>query len=100
MEKYLSIPVTDEGNQLLSASGILLIEQASTTTVVVQYKDGIAATITHAASAVGSEEVRDAIQNAVVAALSTDWTKPSYAVKNLPQDVSGIAVAFIVQPAT
>jgi hypothetical protein len=32
MAKFLSIPVTSEGNQLVSADNIKLIEQASTTT--------------------------------------------------------------------
>jgi hypothetical protein len=37
MAKFLSIPVTSEGNQLVSADNIKLIEQASTTTVTIVY---------------------------------------------------------------
>ena len=96
MEKFLSIPVTDQQNQLVSATGIVLIVQASTTTVAIHYKsstgtDGV--TITHAAAAAGSEAMRDAIQDAVVSALTTSWTYVAYQVNNLPFAVSGIAIA-------
>ena len=97
MEKFLSIPVTGEQNQLVSATGILLIEQASTTTVTIAYKSGSTGTdiltITHAPAGSGDETMRDAIQNAVVAALTTAWTKPVFVVNNLPYAVSGIAIA-------
>ena len=97
MEKFLSIPVTNEQNQLISATGIILIEQASTTTVTVTYKSGSASgdviTITHATAGAGDETMRDAIQNAVVAALQTSWTNVVYQVSNLPYAVSGIALA-------
>lgn len=100
MEKFLSIPVTDEQNQLLAATGIALIEQASTTTVTVTYVTGLIATITHATAGAGVETSRDGIQNAVNSALSTPWTSPSYSVKNddIPFAISGIALSFIVQP--
>jgi hypothetical protein len=97
MEKFLSIPVTGEQNQLVSATGILLIEQASTTTVTIAYKSGSTGTdiltITHATAGAGDETMRDAIQNAVIAALTTAWTKPAFVVNNLPYAVSGIAIA-------
>jgi hypothetical protein len=97
MEKFLSIPVTGEQNQLVSATGILLIEQASTTTVTIAYKSASTSvdilTITHAEAPSGNETMRDAVQNAVIAALQTPWTKPSFAVSNLPYAVSGIAIA-------
>ena len=79
MEKFLSIPVTSEQNQLVQASGIILIEQAST--------------LTHATAGAGDETQRDAIQNAVVAALQTSWTNVAYTVSGLPYAVSGITVA-------
>jgi len=59
MAKFLSIPVTNEGNQLVSADDIKIIKQASTTTVTVVYGGAAAQdvlTITHAAVAAGSEE--------------------------------------------
>ena len=96
MEKFLSIPVTNEQNQLISATGIVLVVQASTTTVTVNYKSSTGTdvlTITHAAAASGNESMRDAIQDAIVAALGTSWTNVAYQVTNLPLAVSGIAIA-------
>lgn len=98
MEKFLSIPVTNEQNQLVKATGIAIIEQASTTTVTIQYDSGLILTLTHATAGAGDETERDAIQNAVVAALQTPWTKPSYSVTGLPYAVSGIAASHIVVP--
>jgi hypothetical protein len=37
--------------------------------------------------------MRDAIQDAVVAALTTSWTNVAYEVEGLPFAVSGITVA-------
>ena len=96
MEKFLSIPVTNEQNQIISATGIVLISQNSTTTVHVHYKASAASdvlTITHAAAGAGDETMRDAIQDAVVAALTTSWTNVLYTVANLPYAVSAITVA-------
>lgn len=93
MEKFLSIPVTSEQNQLVSANGIILIEQASTTTVTIQYAGGKVVTITHATAGSGDETERDAIQTAVVNALQTPWTQVAYQVSGLPYAVSGIGVA-------
>ena len=93
MEKFLSIPVTNEQNQLVSSTDIKLIEQASTTQVTITYGGGKVITIGHAALSSGSEAMRDAIQNAVIASLQTPWTKPSYQVSNLPVAVSTIAIA-------
>jgi hypothetical protein len=96
MEKFLSIPVTNEQRQLISATGIVLIVQASTTTVAVHYKASTGTdvvTITHAAAASGNESMRDAIQDAVVSALGTSWTNVAFQVENLPFAVSGIAIA-------
>lgn len=93
MEKFLSIPVTSEQNQLVSATGVILVEQASTTTVTITYAGGKVVTLTHATAGAGVETERDAIQNAIVAALQTPWYKVSYQVSGLPFAVSGIAVA-------
>lgn len=96
MEKFLSIPVTNEQRQLVSATGIVLIEQDSTTVVAIHYKSSTGTdvvTITHAAAPAGSEVMRDAIQDAVVAALSTSWTYVAYEVTNLPFAVSAITIA-------
>lgn len=97
MEKFLKIPVTSEQTQLVSATGIILIEQASTTTVTIAYKAGSASgdivTITHATAGAGDETMRDAIQDAVVASLQTPWYSVAFEVANLPYAVSGIALA-------
>jgi hypothetical protein len=96
MEKFLSIPVTNEQRQLLSATGIVLIEQETTGTVHVHYKASTATdvvTITHATLPAGDESMRDAIQNAVIAALSTPWTAVAFDVTNLPVAVSGITIS-------
>jgi hypothetical protein len=93
MEKFLSIPVTNEQNQLVSANDIKLIEQGSTTTVVITYGGGKAITITHDATGSGVETMRDAIQDAVVSALITHWQAVAFAVTGLPKPVTGIAIA-------
>jgi hypothetical protein len=93
MEKFLSIPVTNEQNQLVSANNVILVEQASTTTVTIAYAGGKVVTLTHATAGAGVETERDAIQAAIVAALQSPWYSVSYQVDNLPFAVSGIAVA-------
>lgn len=95
MEKFLSIPVTNEQRQLVSATGIVLIEQETTGTLHVHYKASLASdvvVIAHATAPAGDETMRDAIQNAVIAALSTPWTAVAYEVTNLPFAVSGITI--------
>jgi hypothetical protein len=93
MEKFLSIPVTNEQTQLVSANNVLLVEQASTTTVAIAYAGGKVTTLTHATAGSGDETQRDAIQNAIVNALQKPWTEVVLPVTNLPYAVSGIAVA-------
>lgn len=95
MEKFLSIPVTNEQRQLISATGIVLIEQETTGTLHVHYKASLASdvvVIAHATAPAGDESMRDAIQDAVIAALATSWTNVAYDVTNLPYAVSGITV--------
>jgi len=96
MEKFLGITVTNQQVQIVSATGIVLIEQDSTTTVGIHYKSSTGTdvvTITHATAGAGDETMRDAIQDAVVAALTTSWTNVLYTVQNLPYAVSNIAIA-------
>ena len=104
MQKFLEIPVTNEQYQLVPIQGILLVEQASTTTVTIQYQNAGLLTITHATAGAGDETERDAIQNAIKAALSQSWDKPAYRLGadgnvSLPYAVSGIAASFTAQPA-
>lgn len=93
MQKFLSIPVTGEQNQIVSCNDIKLIEQASTTTVTISYGGGKVITITHATAAAGNEEMRDAIQDGVVQVLKQQWTEVILQMGSLPKAVSGIAIA-------
>jgi hypothetical protein len=94
MEKFLSIPVTGQQDQLVSATDIKLIKQASTTTVTITYGGGKVVTITHATNAGASDRTqRDAIQSAVIAALQTVWNRAAYQIASLPYAVSGVTIA-------
>ena len=92
MEKFLSIPVTNQQTQLVACKNIQLIAQGSTTTVVITYGGGNIVTITHATAGSGDETQRDAIQAAVVKALASRWTEVAVEVTDLPYAVSGIAI--------
>tara|TARA_R100000781_G_scaffold113591_1_gene82385 strand:- start:253 stop:573 length:321 start_codon:yes stop_codon:yes gene_type:complete len=103
MEKFLRIPVTNEQTQLVPATDVLLVAQATTTTVTILYKGGVQLTLTHATAGAGVETERDAIQDAIEAVLKQPWNDPIYVVGRsgyieLPFAVSGIAAAFIDQP--
>jgi len=83
MQKFLSIPLTATGetSQLVALDGLQLVDQASTTTVTLTYAGGAVVTLTlGAAMAADDVSVRDKIQDSVVAALQTGWTKPQYDV--------------------
>jgi len=96
MEKFLSVPVTDEANQLIPANGIALVEQASTTTVTIQYLSGIILTLTHATAGAGVETVRDYIQASMLKALNLRVRNLTYQCDALPFAVSGIAATHVV----
>jgi hypothetical protein len=94
MEKFLSIPVTSQGVQLVSANNIVLVEaaadSATATTTLITYAGGKIVTLTHAAQVAFSMKL--AIQTAIVAALQTSWANVVYDV-TVPQAVSDIDVA-------
>lgn len=92
MEKYLSVPVTGEGSQLVSISGVKLIDSASATATAttIAYIDGTVSTITHAAAV--AFDVRIALEEAMDIALQTAWTKVAHTVV-MPKAVSAIANA-------
>jgi hypothetical protein len=94
MEKFLSFPLTGSTTQLVSATGIAIIEQASAITTTIAYKAGNSSgdiiTITHAS--VSNDDFRDFVQKQVVAALQKPWTEPVLEVVP-PVAVSGIALA-------
>lgn len=93
MAKFLSIPVTDEQNQLVSADDVVLCEQASTSTVTISYQAGKVVTITHAALGANIETMRDYIQDSIVLAQQQPWHQVKYQCDALPKEVTGIAVA-------
>jgi hypothetical protein len=91
MEKFLSIPVTGSGDVLLNVNDVISVTSTATgTTTVITYLNGNTATITAAAQV--NFSMRKAIQDAIVAALSTSWTRVTYSVIT-PQAVSGIVIA-------
>ena len=94
MEKFLRIPLSGSTFQLVSVIGVVIVEQVNATTTTIQYAAGNSAgdilTITHAS--VSNDDFRDFIQNQMIAALQTPWTKPALTVVP-PVAVSGIALA-------
>ena len=58
MEKFLNIPVTNEQKQIVSILDVKLVEQATTSSVTLAYGSGKVVTINHAATASGSEAMR------------------------------------------
>jgi hypothetical protein len=92
MEKFLSIPVTSAGNQLVSVTNVILVDAASATATAtaITYAGGKVVTLTHAAQVAFS--MRDAIQTGIANALQTSWTNPVYEIA-VPQAVSNIDVA-------
>ena len=101
MQKFLSIPVTSEQKQLVSANDIKLIEVGDgaspvadpTTKTTLFYGGGKKVTLTHAPVASGSEDMRDAIQNGVVQVLKQQWTEVILEMGSLPKAVSAIVIA-------
>ena len=92
MEKFISIPVTTTGNQLISSNHVLaVISTATGTTTTITYLSGKVVTITTAAQT--NYSVRDAIQNAVSASSAYNWTEPVYVIPSLPVACSTITVA-------
>tara|TARA_R100000742_G_C4271052_1_gene89879 strand:+ start:1039 stop:1356 length:318 start_codon:yes stop_codon:yes gene_type:complete len=103
MDKFLSIPVTNEGNQLVPMTGVKAINVGDAagandaTNTSLFYQSGKVVTITHAtvgaATASNSAtQFRTWLQDNMISALGTDWTnvvnsvEPKYAV-------SGIVIA-------
>lgn len=89
MEKYLSIPVTANGNQLISCNGIISIVGTDATSVVITYKSGTTIDLT----TTGAQNVmRNQIQDEVALALATGWTNVSRQVSPT-NAISAVAVA-------
>jgi hypothetical protein len=92
MEKFLSLPVTSQGNQLISATNVILVDAASATATAttITYAGGKVITLTHAAQVAFS--MRNAIQTGIANALQTSWTHVVFPV-TVPQAISEIGVA-------
>jgi len=91
MVKYLSIPVTDTGKQLLQVFPLILCETASTTSTLIEFSTligGNTATITHNAMTANDHSVRIAITNAMAESM-----KSSYTAVIFPLDLKGINAA-------
>jgi uncharacterized protein YjlB len=99
MEKFLSIPVTGQPNQLVSVIDVVMVSAgtgatnntAAATTTVITYQGGKAITLTHAAQA--AYNMRTFIQDKIQAALATSWTNVVYTVTDAPVAVSQVTVA-------
>ena len=92
MEKFISIPVTTTGNQLISSNQVLaVISTATGTTTTINYFGGKVVTITTANQT--NYSVRDAIQAAITASLAYNWTEPVYVIPSLPAACSLITLA-------
>jgi hypothetical protein len=99
MDKFLSIPVTTGGEQLVGLNDVLLVEVgdksgANTTTVTTLfYNNNEKCEITHAAVAANSTVFRNWIQDEMTKALQSDWTNvartaaPAYAVSAIAVSV-------------
>jgi hypothetical protein len=92
MEKFLSVPVTSQGNQLISATNVILVDSASATatSTAITYAGGKVVTLTHAAQVAFS--MRDAIQTGIADSLQTSWTHVVFPIA-VPQAISEIGVA-------
>ena len=81
---------------MVSGSGVILVEQASTSTVTINYDAASAGadvvTLTHTPVASGSEVVRDLIEKSIVKGYSSSWTDVSHDVSTLPNQVIGISI--------
>lgn len=97
MAKFLKLPVTNEQNQLISADGILIVEQATQTTTTIAYAavaaTGDIITITHADVGAGSEAMRDYIQNQLVYVHQRPWWDVAPTLPTPTYAISGIALA-------
>ena len=94
MNKFLSIPVTSNGNKLVSVSNVKLITQAAQSatavTTLIDYIDGTTTTLTHAAAV--AFDMRIALEDAMNSALQSNWQKVVHPFTS-PKAVSGIVNA-------
>ena len=92
MNKYLSVPVTSQGNQLLRSSDVLLVDKTSNTVTTVSYMGGDAVEITHAADT--GVVFRDWVQNFILQSVNVGWNVNNpLSTGAAPFAISQIAVA-------
>ena len=93
---YFIHSATLSNSQLVSASGVLLVEQASTSTVTIAYDSPSASadviTLTHVPVSAGSEAVRDLVQAKISEAYTSSWTNISHDLSTMPNQVIGISL--------
>ena len=98
MEKFISVPVTGQPNQLIRATDVAMVSAgtgatnntATATTTVITYATGRAITLTHAAQV--AFDMRTAIQDALATALATSWTNVAFVVE-VPRAISAVTIA-------
>ena len=92
MQKFLKVTNADTRGQLIAIEGVKAISNTSPTgtTVVINYFDGTATTVTTAAQT--DSNVYEAIVDAMQSALRTSWMHPYYEVE-LPEAVTSIVNA-------
>ena len=95
-KEYFIHSATISNNQLVSASGVLLVEQASTSTVTIAYDSPSTSadviTLTHVPVSAGSEAVRDLVEAKINEAYTSSWTNVSHDLSTLPNRVIGISI--------
>jgi len=91
MVKYLSIPVSGAGNQLLQVFPLIMSETATTTSTIIDFAsfiNGDRATITHTAMAANDHSIRIAFTNAMAESMKSSYTDVVF-----PLDLKGINAA-------
>ena len=93
---YFIHSATLSNSQLVSASGVLLVEQASTSTVTITYDSPSSSadvvTLTHNPVSAGSEAVRDLVEAKISEAYTSSWTNISHDLSTMPNQVIGISL--------
>ena len=100
MEKFLSVPVTNAGTQLIPCSDVKFVEIGDaggpgsnpTTATTIYYGDAQTLTLTHGAVSANSVEFRTFIQDSLAKVLKLEWTEPSLDIVP-PEAVSAITYA-------
>jgi|TARA_R110001606_G_scaffold377058_1_gene535974 hypothetical protein len=91
MVKYLSIPVSGAGNQILQVFPLIMCETVSTTSTIIDFAgfiNGDRATITHSAMAANDHSIRIAFTNAMAESMKSSYTSVVF-----PLDLKGINAA-------